>query len=311
MKRYYEILGLSEGATKEEIKKAYRKMAMRYHPDLNKGKDAEQKFLEVLEAYEYLTGIRKMNKGKGLNPEDLQKFYDLMKKAAEEKAKARYRERVRHFRKEQEKKQSAEFQKGIFTLIGLVVVGLAVWQGFKFYKNLVINRDPIVVEATVTGLALKRMIYEFPIGDSLVEERTYVSNYGMDMLADNGLPLKTGDRFELVFSESRPAFHRINFERVSTATMRRYMTLAARRLLAIYGEEWSEIPESDRHIRASCMALLIFKEYGFDGLSQVYYYDANPLDNFSHNSWRWYFFKSSDQYQNIMAMCSTDSLKLQ
>jgi len=56
MKRdYYEILGVSKSSTQEEIKKAYRKVAMQYHPDRNPGdKAAEEKFKEAAEAYEVL-----------------------------------------------------------------------------------------------------------------------------------------------------------------------------------------------------------------------------------------------------------------
>ncbi len=53
-KDYYEILGVKRGASDSEIKSAYRKLARKYHPDVNKTKDAEAKFKDINEAYEVL-----------------------------------------------------------------------------------------------------------------------------------------------------------------------------------------------------------------------------------------------------------------
>ncbi len=82
-KDYYKILGVSKTATQDEIKKAYRKLARKYHPDKNKGdKAAEEKFKEINEAYEVIG-----------NPENRKKYdevgmhwrhYEEYKKAQEQ-----------------------------------------------------------------------------------------------------------------------------------------------------------------------------------------------------------------------------------
>ncbi len=58
-KDFYEVLGISKGASKDEIKSAYRKAALKYHPDRNKAPDAEDHFKEINEAYEVLSNDQK------------------------------------------------------------------------------------------------------------------------------------------------------------------------------------------------------------------------------------------------------------
>lgn len=72
-KDYYKILGVNENSTKEEIKKAYRRLALKYHPDKSKDPKAEEKFKEITEAYAVLSDDKK------------RKQYDLQKHSNTEK----------------------------------------------------------------------------------------------------------------------------------------------------------------------------------------------------------------------------------
>jgi len=57
---YYKTLGVKRGATQEEIRKAYRRLARKYHPDLNPGdKSSEEKFKQLSEAYDVLSDPKK------------------------------------------------------------------------------------------------------------------------------------------------------------------------------------------------------------------------------------------------------------
>ena len=56
---YYEVLGVSKDASLNDIKLAFRRLAKKYHPDVNKAPDAKEKFQEVQEAYEVLSGENK------------------------------------------------------------------------------------------------------------------------------------------------------------------------------------------------------------------------------------------------------------
>jgi molecular chaperone DnaJ len=76
-KDYYEILGLTKGASDDDIKKAFRKLAIQYHPDKNQGdKEAEEKFKEINEAYQVLSDPEKKSQYDQFGTTDFQGGFD-------------------------------------------------------------------------------------------------------------------------------------------------------------------------------------------------------------------------------------------
>ncbi|MAF37058.1 molecular chaperone DnaJ [archaeon] len=72
---YYEVLGVNKTASNEEIKKAYKKLALKYHPDRNKDKDAEEKFKTISEAYAVLSDKEKRQQYDQFGPEGFKGQY--------------------------------------------------------------------------------------------------------------------------------------------------------------------------------------------------------------------------------------------
>ncbi|MDE1854962.1 MAG: DnaJ domain-containing protein [Candidatus Micrarchaeota archaeon] len=85
-KDYYEVLGVPRSASSEDIKRAYRNLALQFHPDRNKSKDAEEKFKAINEAYAVLSDPQKRQQydmlgstqfNQWYNPEDIMRNFDF------------------------------------------------------------------------------------------------------------------------------------------------------------------------------------------------------------------------------------------
>jgi len=111
VKNYFQILQLTEGASQDEIRQAYRRLAKEFHPDVNKSPDAHQKFCEISEAYEFLINYWPRHVGQySGTPGYEQKYrehqttdaYEQFTREAQERAKKQARMRYEKFRRQHE-----------------------------------------------------------------------------------------------------------------------------------------------------------------------------------------------------------------
>lgn len=121
--KYFQILGIEPTTDLNVIKKAYRLQALKYHPDVNSSTSAHYKFIEITEAYEMLTGQRKIRVSSGANYRSRSKEEVLAEKVA--RAKARWKKQ----QEDEEKKDREYFQ--------LIAFGWKwrIFQLFAFYTG--------------------------------------------------------------------------------------------------------------------------------------------------------------------------------
>jgi curved DNA-binding protein CbpA len=114
LKKYYNRLGLSETANSDEVRRQFRKLAMKYHPDKNPSREAQEQFLEITEAYEVLTGKKKIQEPRGVRKSGTHR--------------AAQKERVREARKRQyeqiikEQEETENYFKGLLKSRGWKVI---------------------------------------------------------------------------------------------------------------------------------------------------------------------------------------------
>lgn len=146
MNQYYQVLGLTGGATQDEIRQAYRKLAKLYHPDVNKSPDAHQKFCEISEAYEFLMNYWPKQAAKFETQQSYeQKYrehqhsaaYEQFRREAQERARKQARMRYEKFRKQHE----AFMESGLNDLALLFTMFM---RGFSLLLFLFLFLSPVI-----------------------------------------------------------------------------------------------------------------------------------------------------------------------
>lgn len=303
--KYYRILGLGPEAQIDEVKKAYRKLALKHHPDLKSG--SEEQFKKIVEAYEMVCShLNSKQERRAMSSDELARFYELLKKAAEEKAREKAFENAARVRAKRAKEQEKSYRNAIYSFLGILIFLGFAYKGYFWFIDWQISKAPAEQIATVTGVERNRVVFEFPSGDSLVEYRNYVRGSGLRMYSSAGMPLKRGDEFRVLFRQDDPDYHKLDTYTISSETFNRYVDLAASALVRYHLDPLDPGTTTIKKSKATCLALLIYESYGLEGLVKCYHFDTHPLERFTANSLTWSFFWKSDEMLKIRSACGLD-----
>jgi hypothetical protein len=161
-KNYYSILDLPEGASIEDIKQAYRHLALQYHPDINPSPEAHELFIEISHAYEYLLEktMQETNSEQIYEYNFDEEWSEILKEIKNE-SRARS-QKQRDLRKEAERKRNEDFQKS-----GLYDISLLL-RYFIHYLSVIIGIGliifPIRISLTKDKAAFFYLFYFWMIG---------------------------------------------------------------------------------------------------------------------------------------------------
>lgn len=298
MRNYYKILGLPANANKQEIKKAYRKLAFKYHPDKNKESGSDARFLEISEAYEVLMASKTRDFKKKSKDQQKKQHEEEIEKARK-RAKENLRKRYNEFKKQEEKEQSKQYLIGIYIFVSIVLLIIVSYSSYFAWFNNQAYTNSDTVMGHVTFVDYRSFNIKFQTPEKLYDLNKNGIRSFEDLNGKNGMPLEVGEEFLVVYNKTHPEYFDVLYEPLTRQTFRIYEQITTAKI-----EKWLvENNYKFEEYRANCMFHLIYKEFGVDGLAHMYFYNEPLIENTKHNSWNFETFSNQQAFKNCVNFC--------
>ncbi len=296
MKQYYDILGLPNNAGKQAIKAAYRKLALKYHPDVNKAPNAEEKFLEISEAYEILISpniisVKKFEKAKKKQQEEIRK--------ARERAKANMRKRHDEFKEQEEKEQSRQYTIGIYIFVSIILLMIVSYTSYYSWFNLQAYTNSDTAIGQVTFVDYRSYVIRILVNGESYEMTKNGNRSFKDLNGDNGMPMEIGEEFLVVYNKEDPDYFDVLFEPISRQTLRIYEQITVPVIVEWLTQEG--LKNDDYH--ALCTFRHLYNTFGAEGLAAMYFYNEPLIENPEHNSWTFESFSNQQLFKDCISFC--------
>jgi hypothetical protein len=302
---YYQILGLRPGASIDEVKRAYRKLAFQYHPDHNKEAGAKERFLAITEAYNYLLdppkrtiytapasqSATKANESRA-EEERVKRAQDAAKRAAHVK----YAAFKRKLKEEQDRKHYTRLFN-IFIAFALFLAGLFFGKDYALRMYVSSNQTQTVGQATLQ-IDVRSSYFDvvYFVDGKKYKCRTPRRKVKAGFLCPNGMLAMQGAEFVVYYKKDNPYWSYVDYNDITPHTLGLYVEKTRFAVAKIYGAEMNDL-------RVECVILQVFNEFGVDGLANLLFHDARMIENFSNNSSSFRDMREKPAYREIEKAC--------
>jgi curved DNA-binding protein CbpA len=294
----YQILGISETATQQEIKQAYRRLAMKYHPDSGGSQASEAMFTKVNKAYQILsvparrrwydTRYRTQST---VNSRQQERYYRA-------RAAARY-----YYAQKASRKQEMLWHRKDFLIAALSLMIIIL--SFMFFNDLryvMIKRHASSTVAVIYspysfGGDSKNLHYGYVVDDSLYTQHdSEPTSPGTDIIiTDDGIPLSRGYEFRVWYNPDRPERGIIDLSAPMPKTLIQVKKEAAKIL---------HVREGFTPYQAECMVVELYEKQGLNAIGDILCSEFYWYQNLWHNKSAFRKLQKSSSWKESLEKCS-------
>lgn len=293
LQRYYKILDLPTNASVEDVKRAYRRLALLYHPDRNQEPGAKERFIAITEAYNYLINPPKKKQTKTVQSAasyEAERVYKARMQARKAAA-----QRYREFKQQQEQEMGRAYSSALSFLIGVVFLVLAIYFGKNIFTKMYVNANPAEAIGWIVRMDHRHYWIEFQAKDGHYMGRFMGRRSKEYLLTPNGMPVVVHGQFLVKYRKNKPGWFYVEYNHFTPRTLRLYLEHTNEMILTNYHDT--------REAGAECLSLRVLDTFGIKGLANLIFMNESMMENHINNGVTFRRMASDEQYKNLLSEC--------
>lgn len=310
----FSILELPYGASWDDIRTAYRKLAKKYHPDVSTSANAKDRFAQISIAYERLEDWEIAGRPSSGNYNSFAELRDqaareARQKAREEAHKRELRKRVMRMRAMQDAEAGRRYKQAFVLVIACLLLYFGSKQGMKWYKSYRIENNKGETYATVFSQTPHFVKYIFVAQGKRMSKEVRVDYTMDDNQAENGLPILLEGRYKVTYAKDDPSYHMVDFNIPDLETLEVYKTEAEKIVRWRFRDSFIDMTENERKRAVHCLSLVFYEHFGSDYIANMFYAEAMFMQNWSHNHSTFEDLIHEDEFVQCFQYCNLTYLR--